>query len=318
MSRREFLRRTAISTGAVSLAAGRIDKVFAQSERRRPDSPLVVQVRSSHAVTTRGVHEDVLTDLLDILLKKLTGRDDAADAWRSILKPDDVIGLKFNRSAAEELATTDATLRVLVKSLQKAGFDPARMVGVEVSPAARRETGIQAPDATWSSTEYDFGSGKDRLADWLDQVTAIINVPFLKTHNIAGMTGCLKNLSHALVKHPAQYHANGCSPYIGDIVALPPIQKKLRLNLVNALRAVFNKGPEASEDCIWDAGILLGGFDPVAVDTIGLQLLDQLRLTLGLPQKGDKSGSLPYLTAATASGVGVSALFQIELAKIKL
>ena len=61
------------------------------------------------------------------------------------------------------------------------------------------------------------GGPRDRLAGVLDQVTAIVNVPFLKTHNLAGMTCCLKNLSHALVKHPAQFHTGGCKE-VADIV----------------------------------------------------------------------------------------------------
>ena len=73
----------------------------------------------------------------------------------------------------------------------------------------------------------------------------MINVPFIKTHNIAGMTCGLKNLSHALVKHPAHYHANGCSPFIGDIVAADPIRKKLKLTIVDAFRVVFQGGPAA-------------------------------------------------------------------------
>ena len=318
VSRRDFLRQTAVSAGAVSLAAGGIDQVFAQSSPPAPESPLVVQVRSDQIVTGRGIHEELLADLLEILLKNLTGRENPAEAWRSILKADDVVGLKFNRSGANGLATTDSMLRVLVKSLGQAGFDSSRIVAVEVSPAALEETATQAPVSTWSAKEYEFGSGKDRLAAWLDQVTAIINVPFLKTHNIAGMTCCLKNLSHALVKHPAQYHGNGCSPYIGDIVALPPIRRKLRLHLVNALRTVFDQGPEALEDFIWDAGILLGGFDPVAVDIIGLQLLDQTRMTLGLPPIARRNGALPYLEAAAQRGVGVSNAHEIKLTKIKL
>jgi len=318
LSRRQFIVRSALTAGAVSLA-GNARVAPAVPPTPAPDQPLpdVVQAVSDDVLMPQKLHEGVLLDLLHLLLERLTHKP-PAEAWRTLLRNDDVIALKFNRSGADGLGTVDAMLRTLVQSLVDAGFDRNQLVAVEVSPSIRAETGTRAPRSGWSSAEVDFGSGRDQLAAWLDEVTAIINVPFLKTHNIAGITGCLKNLSHAVIKHPAQFHDHGCSPYIGDIVALPAVRSKLRLHLVNALRIVFDKGPRAAEECIWDAGMLLGGLDPVALDVVGLQVVDHVRATLNLPRIAGSNGPPAYLAAAANAGLGTNQLHRIRVHKVRL
>jgi uncharacterized protein (DUF362 family) len=322
LSRRDFLIRTAATASAASLLGGGYGKLLAADEgegrERRAERAKVVQVRSERAVGVRGVHEDLLVDMLDTLLSRLTGTTSAGEAWRTILRPDDVVALKFNRSGADSLATTETMMRALVRSLVAGGVGPERIVAVEAPPSLRQATDTVAPAEGWSADERDFGSGRDQLAAWLEQVTAIVNVPFLKNHNIAGITCCLKNLSHAVVKHPARFHGNGCSPYIGDIVALPEVREKLRLNIVNGLRVVFEGGPEAVEEYIWNAGILFGGFDPVAIDMIGLQILERTRRELGLARISEESGPPAYLEAAAARGLGTPKIYEIEMDKIKL
>jgi uncharacterized protein (DUF362 family) len=277
----------------------------------------VIQAQSQHVLMPLAVHEEVLRDLLEMVVTRLSGQERVSDAWHEFLKPDDIIALKFNRNGARTIATTAPLLRAFVASLESAGFKRGQIVAVEVSDELRSATQTQAPVPGWSKDVYDFGSGSDQLAAWLDQVTAIINVPFLKTHNLAVMTGAMKNISHAVVKHPARYHGNGCSPFIGDIVALPQVRDKLRLHIVDALRIVFDGGPVPREETIWDGGFLIGGTDPVAVDVSGVHLIDQVRKAVGLPLIGETL--LPaYLEAADARGVGTSAMHKISLQKVKL
>lgn len=311
-----------MTAGAASLVAGGAGRAWGEGTERGHDGEAaprsrVVRIKSDFLFDDRGVHEDLLFELVGSLLKRITHEENVSDAWRSLLKPTDTIALKFNQSGAAGLGTADPMLRVLVRSLVEAGFKTSQLVAVEATPAMRQETETVAPSTRWSDETVDFGSGQDHLAGWLDDVTAIVNVPFLKHHNIAGMTCCLKNLSHAVVKHPAQYHANGCSPYIGDIVALPQVRGKLRLNIVDALRVVFDGGPDASEDFIWDAGILLGGVDPLAIDLVGLRILDEVRVAVGLP-KIAAAGPPAYLEAAGDRGLGASKLHLIDLEQVSL
>lgn len=317
LSRREFIVGSAVAAGTLALGASSSVAADRVIDRHGMSQVRVVQARSEHVLMPAGIHDEVLRDLLEIVVKRLSGKQDVTDAWHFFLKPDDVVALKFNRNGADTIATSAPLLKALVASLKSAGFSPSQIVAVEVSKELRSATQTQAPVDGWSDETFDFGSGSDQLAAWLDQVTAIINVPFLKTHNLAVMTGALKNLSHAVVKHPARYHDNGCSPFIGDIVALPQVRDKVKLHIVDALRIVFDGGPVPREDAIWDGGFLIGGTDPVAVDVSGVHLLDRVRKAVGLPLIGETR--LPtYLEAADARGVGTSAKHKILLEKVKL
>ncbi|UCG17708.1 MAG: DUF362 domain-containing protein [Phycisphaerales bacterium] len=317
LSRRTFLAGATAAAAGMAATAGRglLARTPPAQRGARPDRSLVVQARSEHIVEGRVVQEHMLKEMLDWCLTRLTRTSTPKEAWRQFLRPDDVIGLKFNRSGAAGLGTTPAFVEALVRCLADAGWAPQNIVPIEVPETVYGSTGTTRPSTDWDDEEVDFGSGRDRLSSVLRQITALINVPFLKTHNITGMTGCLKNLSHALVKHPARFHDNNCCPYIGDIVALPQIRDKLKLNIVNALRLVFDGGPEARDDLTWESGIVIAGFDPVAVDTVGLELLNRTRKSLRLPYVDRRQGKVAYLGAASERGLGCSRLHRIEVAK---
>ncbi|MHC4234213.1 MAG: DUF362 domain-containing protein [Planctomycetota bacterium] len=278
----------------------------------------MVRVRSQSVVAGRSVDTRLLGEMLAKGLVLSTGTSTAAEAWQSLLGPDDVVGLKFNRSGAKGLGTTAPMAEALVASLIEAGLAPSQLVPIEVPSPIGERFGTTRPDPSWDTQETSFGSGSDRLAAVLRQVTAIINVPFLKTHNIAGMTCCLKNLSHALVKHPAKFHDNHCSPYIADVVALPEIKGKLRLHIVNGLRLVYEGGPEAPASGTAECGFLLIGRDPVAVDVVGLGEINYLRQDKGLRPIDRGDGSLDYLAAAGARGLGCNEVHDILLEKVSM
>jgi uncharacterized protein (DUF362 family) len=152
------------------------------------------------------------------------------------------------------------------------------------------------------------------LARYLFDADAIINVPFLKTHQIAGMSGCLKNLSHALIRHPAQFHANGCSPYVGQVVGSREVSSRLKLNLMNAVRVVVDGGPGArTENTVGYGGLLLG-FDPVAMDYAGLSILAAERHRLGL-----RGGlAVRYLASSAEMGLGRWRPTDVDRAEIEI
>jgi len=228
------------------------------------------------------------------------------------------VAIKFNRSGAEGLGTTHALARALVESMLSAGIEERQIVAIEAPESLHATTCVARPVAGWTDRPVDFGSGRDQLAAVLDQATAIINVPFLKTHNIAGISCCLKNLSHGLVRHPARFHENHCSPYIADIVSLPQIRAKLRLNIVDALRVVFDGGPQAYADGIWDAGTLLVGADPVAADTLGLDIIESQRSLLGFGPVRSAGADPVHIKEAGKRNLGEARRYHVEVAKIRV
>ncbi len=265
---------------------------------------VVAHIKAEEVISGQIIHRSLVGEMIEEGIRTITGKETGPDAWHALLKKDDVIGIKFNHVAAEAIDTTWPFASQLVDSLGQAGFAPQRIMLIEAPPQLARELKTKPAPLGWSGGEVSFGSGAEQLAAVLQEITAIINVPFLKTHSVAGMSGCLKNLSHALIRRPGRYHANGCAPFVGDIVALPQIRSKLRVNIVNALRAVFDGGPDATPESIWPNKGILVSKDPVAADAMGVTLLNDQRRLVRLPLLGGPSNKVPHLHAAASRGVG--------------
>lgn len=317
-SRRQFL---GVSAGVVAGGLG-------MPALATDDSPLVlppgtprsrvIRVGSHAVLEGNAVHPALLREMLQATLLGVTQAATEKDAWHTLLRPDDVVGLKFNQSGQEMIRTSPAMVTALVGSLTEAGWPADRLIGIEVPDEACREMGVRIAPRDYDDHETEFESGADELSRVLEEITALINVPFLKTHNLAVMTGALKNLSHGLIKHPARYHADGCSPYITDIVSIPTIRSKLRLHLMDALRVVFDGGPLVSAGTVQETGFLLASRDPVALDTVGLGILNDVRQARGLPALADSGSDIPFLVTSHRRGLGVAVRHGIELVEQRL
>lgn len=262
-----------------------------------------------------SLHKRPLIESLEEGLCIALNKPTAAAAWQSILRKDDKILLKCNCADADRLFTSQTMAEVLIGSLLDAGFEPARITLLEATVRTAWAEDLARPEFGWTPKVYDFGSGQEQLLKAAAEATAIINVPFLKSHRIAGMTGCLKNLSHGLIRRPGLYHANQCCPYIPDIVALPEIRSKLRLHVMNALRIIYDTRTDRARDPIDAASALVIGTDPVAVDTVGQTVLDAMRLEKGLKPITAEPGMVLQHRLAAEKGLGINNLEYIELVR---
>lgn len=265
---------------------------------------VVVINRNPMILSGSKLHEGALTSLLEETVRIITDCESTRQAWRKLVSDGDVVGIKFDPVGYEKLNTTDVLADCLVRSLEKAGFKRERIVLIEVPDALTQVLGTLRPAHGWQEHETRFASGRERLAKVLDQVTAIINVPFLKTDNTTGIAGALRNVSLPFVRQQEPYFANGGAPGIAEIVAIPPIRSKLKLHLVNGLRAVFDRGPEVHTNGVWPFAGILAGTDPVAVDSVSIDVINTRRLEANLPPIGDANGRLPHVHAAGRAGLG--------------
>jgi len=264
------------------------------------------------------IHEKLLGELIEQAACHVSGKHRPADAWHALFSDQDTIGIKFNGSGAAGMATTEPFAQMLVNSLIRSGWAPEKLVLIEVDHRLARRLKTQPRQLGWRAQPTDFGSGTDNFATVLDQVTAILNVPFLKANKIAGMSGCMKNLSHALVKHPSHYHENHepapkvgvlktghhCAPYIGDILATPLVRGKLRFHLMNALRTLREPMFDPTGPAVEPYGAILAGRDPVAIDMIGLEILNDLRRDSGDRPLSEPDTPLPQHLDAARAGLG--------------
>ncbi|HSW46223.1 MAG TPA: DUF362 domain-containing protein [Phycisphaerae bacterium] len=265
---------------------------------------IVIDDRNPMILAGSKIHETVLLEMIETAVRLATGQDSAANAWRALLKPQDVIGIKFDEMGYEKLNITNVFAEQLVGALERAGHKRERIVLIDVPESLARSLKTQPRAWGWQKDETAFAGGSERLARVLEQVTALINVPFLKTDNLSGIAGALRNISLPFIRRQSRYFANGCSPSIADIAALPPIRSKLRVHIVNGLRALFDRGPEVHNEHVWPHAGILASTDPVAVDSVSLDIINTKRTSAGLPGIGDSKGRLPHIHTAAQRGLG--------------
>ncbi len=322
----DLSRRAFLAGGAAGLVAAGSRRLMGQVRQNGParigelpakaetlKKSRVVVAEDPVMVPSRIIQEALLRDTLDRCVAACVATASAALAWRTLLNDDDRILIKFNQSAAALIGTNPSMARVLIQSLLAADFRPERITLLEVDQVVSDEFKLRRPDHRWQGQAATFGDvGEDVFRADLDWATAVINVPFLKTHHMAVMTGCLKNLSHGLIRRPARFHGKRCSPAIAAINAHEALAGKLKLNITNGLRVNFDRGAEASERDIDSRGWLAVSTDPVAADCIGFGYLNHLRAEKGLRPLLPSPQLPESLTLAEKFGVGRSGIEQIE------
>ncbi|QOJ14476.1 MAG: DUF362 domain-containing protein [Planctomycetia bacterium] len=219
--------------------------------------------------------------------------------WDAILEGRQRVLITFSPIGASELRTNAPLARALVRELQRAGREPGSITLLGIGRDVTRELGCRPPPIGWGGGITVAGQ-REQLAQAVLESDAILNVGVLRTHRFAGMSGCLLDLAMGVVRRPARYFENGCSPHVGEIVASREIAGRLRLNILNAMRVVFRGGPEPEHSAISDPAALLLSFDPVAVDFMGMDLLMAERRRQGLSD-GEPA---PHLQTAEELGLG--------------
>jgi Domain of unknown function (DUF362) len=116
----------------------------------------------------------------------------------------------------------------------------------------------------------------------------IVAIPVLKDHGSAGVTGALKNMSHGTVNNVARSHSNSftnvCNQFIPQMVSHPLIRDKFVLQIMDGIRAVFEKGPYRPDfKWTWEYNSILFATDPVAIDHVEWEVVDAKRKLEKLP-----------------------------------
>jgi hypothetical protein len=133
-------------------------------------------------------------------------------------------------------------------------------------------------------------------------VNKIITLPVLKDHRSAGVTLALKNLSHGLNNNVSRSHLSGiahgfgplsthvsgpnqCNTFIPQAVSQLPTRQKATLHILDGLIGVYEGGPGCWNKTwgTWHHKGLFFATDPVALDHVGWDLIDEQRARMGWP-----------------------------------
>ncbi len=190
------------------------------------------------------------------------------------------------RAPEEAVTTHPAVVEAVVRAVQAAGA--ARVwigdscAGDHADERLWEMTGMAAVAQATGAELKSFGGAVKprRVGDsqvpvpvWLDEVSAILSLPKLKTHTLTGLTCAMKN-SYGLVAGAAKsaYHASHPSPRtMSEFLVRVHMAMKPSFFVVDAVVAQEGEGPANGRPR--SVGLLLGGCDGVAIDAVCSRLL---------------------------------------------
>jgi uncharacterized protein (DUF362 family) len=233
-----------------------------------------------------------LLKLLDRAMQSFYGSDTPLDAWKKLVKPGEVVGLKVNCLAGRGASTHPILVEVIAERLREAGIKDIVVwdrLNSDLESGGYRSDGKQAgiryignDDAGYEEDLAIYGSAGSLISRTLTRTCdAVISLPVLKDHGITGVTLALKNFFGA-IHNPNKYHSNAGDPYIADVNMLEPIRRKLRLTIADAITAQYEGGPSYMPQWSWPFNGLLVAQDPVAMDFTGWRIIEEERSRRGM------------------------------------
>jgi len=252
------------------------------------DRSTVVLIRDADALDERSAaNPEVIQQMIDEAVMKLFGADTPQDAFRTIISPDQTVGIKTN--VWSYLPTPPEVESAIKRRVLDVGV-PEEKIGID--------------DRTVRSNPI------------FQNADSIINVRPLRTHYLSGVSGCMKNLimfSESQIK----WHPNSCQD-LGLLQTLPEVKGKLRLHVLCALTPQFNgRGPHHfSRRYVWNYKGLIVGTDVVAVDAVALQLLMAKRTEVLGASRALPPVPIHIERADKVHGLGNSDMAKIDVVKL--
>jgi uncharacterized protein (DUF362 family) len=278
----------------------------------------VVELQDGRAIVGNRVSQPVIQSMLEQGLRELTGEKTARAAWEKFVEPRDVVGVKINPSGAPACCSSAELVREIIRGVQSAGVPIQNIIvydrfGDEMDlgsyqllmPPGVRVVGVQGSRLDQAGYDANVYAQADFFGEWetrsymaslvANKLTKIINVPTLKDHSASGVTGCLKNVGYGTFNNVARSHKEPYSftnPLIGVLCSVEPLRSKVVLNIMDGTRMVWHGGPlTQNQDFIYQSGLMLVSTDPVAMDTVELEIIEKKRREEGAPSVWEHKAS---------------------------
>ena len=290
MAKKTITRRTLLKNSAIAAAGGAVYlnfpvKLFGGNTENKTK---VILIRHEGVINdSRIVNKAVIRDMLDKAVRELTGYNETQTAWKSLIMPKDVVGIKSN---------VWGRLRTPLE-LEDAIKNRVMEVGVPGDKISIRDRGLL--------DDKVFTEG-----------TALINVRPMRTHDWSGVGSLIKNYI-TFTRKPWSYHPDTCAD-LATLWDLPMVKGKTRLNILVMLTPLFHGiGPHHyNKKFIWAYKGLIVGFDPVAVDSVGVRILQAKRKEYFGEERPIKPPVKHIFLADTRHHLGTADPEKIDLVKL--
>jgi len=282
ITRRDFLRGT-VYTALATSAGLPIGKEVKAEEKVK-----VVLIRDEKVTDQQGrINQEILQQMLDQGVSHLLQEENPTQAWKKLIKPTDIVGIKSN--AWSPLPTPEELEGAIQQRILDAGV-PKRNISID-------DRGVLDNKVFQSST-------------------VLINVHPLRTHFWSGVGGCIKNYI-MFTPTPWLYHTDSCSP-LASIWSKPIVKGKTRLNILSLIRTQFwSRGAHhIDRRYVSEYKGLLIGKDPVALDAVGARLLQLQRIACFGEDRPIDTQPKYIFVADQKYKLGVSDLNRIEIVKL--
>jgi hypothetical protein len=334
LSRRDFLKRTALGGAGLTLASS-LPGFPIRASWSGGTTSRVVLVTDQGASFGSSISEEVVQVMMDRGIMELTDEATVGAAWRSLfpgITPASRIGIKINcinrylsshPEVAYAIAEGLASMEVGGSSFPRNNIIIWDRYNYEITNAGYTRYTDSDPNTVrcfgtnQSGYGPDYDSGFTVLGNTYYPSSILtkhndylINLSVLKNHTISGMTMSLKN-HYGSINYPAGLHGyNHCDPQIAEL------NKKIRdqlgspqvVSICDAIFGIFSGGPMGYPQFIFN-GILLSK-DPVALDYQGKLILEN--------QGCQTTGMATYIATAAGSSynLGTDDPQQIEMRHI--
>ncbi len=266
---------------------------------------------------------DVARRLLERAMTDLTGAPNLKQAMARFIHAEDRVAIKVNGIAGQRgytMAVNYELILPVVEAVLAVGVPTDRVLVYEQYPTYLMGTraGVRdwkLPEGVKTVTHNNrnhpmkplkiYEGIETRYCRFFTEATAVIDMTMFKDHSICGFTGAMKNITHGNIDNPHDHHAHQASPQIAMLYNHPLVTSRVRLHIVDAFKITYDKGPlDKDPRTRVPHGAVYVSADPVAIDTVGLQVIERERKERGVPTLESAGREARYIRHAGDFGLG--------------
>ena len=311
----------------------------------------VVVVQDNNAISNFQPNYSVVDTMVRRGILRYTGKKNVADAWRSVVSTQDVVGIKVFSAAGEISGTRPAVVAAVVNGLVAAGvprhhiiiwdksagdlraagfFKLASLLNVRAEGAIEmgyEPTNFYLPDSAVVGQlvygDLEFGKKGDGVGRksfvtkiLTREVTKIISIAPLLNQPSAGVCGHLYSLAFGSVDNTMRFQNDPehLAVAIPEINALASVGDHVVLNITDALMGQYEGDASVLLHYSTVVNQLWFSGDPVALDTMAIKELARERQA-----QGDQGfdADLEIYTNAVLLQLGINDPSKIKIVKAR-
>ena len=324
-SRREFIKYVTsasmgVCTSSILLSNNNFFRSLYANDKVLPNSRIIIAKDKKFFNINGRADASVISKAINSALIKITDSEQPSVAWRRLFHENDIVGIKLNCLAGRQFSPHTEIVEAVINGVKSAGVKDKNIIiferyNKELENAGfsirKHNSGFKCfgtddlPTGGYDSEPTIIGSIGSCFSQIVSSYcTAIVNIPVLKDHDLAGVSIGMKNF-FGIIHNPNKYHDGNCNPYVADLNSHPYIKDKLRLIVCDALKAQYHGGPAFKPQWAWDFQGMLIGTDPVAVDRVGAQIIERKRKEVNMPSLKEAGREPKYIKTAASLGLGV-------------